>query len=190
MDEMMEVQGQWYTLQVLSNQENKVRDTLNRQLQLEDSIPVYEVCIPTGQVSDVKQGRRKTVDRKMYPGYVFVRMDLYKEDGTIDERAWYFIKNIQGVISFMGGDHPLPLSENELLAFPPPMGPEVHATAVPAAIWSVGDRVVVIEGVFQGSEGTVTAVDDERLRLTIEAVVFDRMTPIELEFRQVEAAEQ
>ena len=75
----------------------------------------------------------------------------------------------------MGGDNPLPLSEYELLSFPPPMGPEVDAVAVPAAIWSVGDRVVVIEGVFQGSEGTVTAVDDERLRLTIEAMVFDRM---------------
>ena len=189
MDEMMEVQGQWYTLQVLSNQENKVRDTLNRQLQLEDSIPVYEVCIPTGQVSDVKQGRRKTVDRKMYPGYVFVRMDLYKEDGTIDERAWYFIKNIQGVISFMGGDHPLPLSENELLAFPPPMGPEVHATAAPRKMWKVGDRVVITEGAFEGFEGTIAAVDDERQRLTIEVVIFDRKTPAELEFWQVEAAE-
>ena len=190
MEETVEMQGKWYTLQVLSNQENKVRDTIKRQLELTDAVPVYDVCIPTGKVLEIKDGNRKTVDRKMYPGYVFVRMDLYREDGVIDENAWYFIKNIQGVISFMGGDHPLPLADYELLSFPPPMGPEVDAVAVPAAIWSVGDRVVVIEGVFQGSEGTVTAVDDERLRLTIEAMVFDRMTPIELEFRQVEAAEQ
>ena len=190
MEETVEMQGKWYTLQVLSNQENKVRDTIKRQLELADAVPVYDVCIPTGKVLEIKDGTRKTVDRKMYPGYVFVRMDLYREDGVIDENAWYFIKNIQGVISFMGGDHPLPLAEHELLSFPPPMGPEVDAVAVPATIWSVGDRVVVIEGVFQGSEGTVTAVDDERLRLTIEAMVFDRMTPIELEFRQVEAAEQ
>ena len=190
MEETVQMQGKWYTLQVLSNQENKVRDTIKRQLELTDAVPVYDVCIPTGKVLEVKDGNRKTVDRKMYPGDVFVRMDLYREDGVIDENAWYFIKNIQGVISFMGGDHPLPLAEYELLSFPPPMGPEVDAVAVPATIWSVGDRVVVIEGVFQGSEGTVTAVDDERLRLTIEAMVFDRMTPIELEFRQVEAAEQ
>ena len=93
MEETVQMQGKWYTLQVLSNQENKVRDTLNRQLQLEDAVPVYEVCIPTGEVSDVKQGRRKTVDRKMYPGYVFVRMDLYREDGTIDEPRQQAIPN-------------------------------------------------------------------------------------------------
>ena len=189
MEDAVQQQGKWYTLQVLSNQENKVRDTLNRQLQFEDSVPVYEVCIPTGEVSDVKQGRRKTVDRKMYPGYVFVRMDLYREDGVIDEKAWYFIKNIQGVISFMGGEHPLPLSESELLAFPPPMGPEVHAVAAPRKMWKVGDRVVITEGAFEGFEGTIAAVDDERQRLTIEVVIFDRKTPAELEFWQVEQAD-
>ncbi len=189
MEEQLQQQGKWYTLQVLSNQENKVRDSLVRQLQLEDAMPVYEVCIPTGEVSDVKQGRRKTVDRKMYPGYVFVRMDLYRPDGTIDENAWYFIKNVQGVISFMGGDHPMPLSENELLAFPPPMGPEVHVMATPRKTWRVGDRVVITEGAFEGFEGVIAAVDDERQRLTIEVVIFDRKTPAELEFWQVEPAE-
>ena len=113
MEDTVEMQGKWYTLQVLSNQENKVRDTIKRQLELTDAVPVYDVCIPTGKVLEVKDGNRKTVDRKMYPGYVFVRMDLYREDGVIDENAWYFIKNIQGVISFMGGDHPLPLAEHE-----------------------------------------------------------------------------
>ena len=189
MEETVEMQGKWYTLQVLSNQENKVRDAINRQLLLEDSVPVYEVCIPTGEFSDVKQGRRKTVDRKMYPGYVFVRMDLYREDGAIDEKAWYFIKNVQGVISFMGGEHPLPLTESELLSFPPPMGPEVNAVAAPRKVWNVGDRVVITEGVFEGSDGPITAVDDERQRLTIEVVMFDRMTRAEVEFWQVEPAE-
>ncbi len=189
MEENEVMQGKWYTLQVLSNQENKVRDTLKRQLELEDAINVYDVCIPTGKVLDIKQGGRKTVERKMYPGYVFVRMDLYREDGVIDEKAWYFVKNIQGVISFMGGDHPLPLSDQELLAFPPPMGPEVDAVAVPAKMWKVGDRVVITEGAFEGFEGTIAAVDDERQRLTIEVVIFDRKTPAELEFRQVEPAE-
>ena len=184
-----EQQGKWYTLQVLSNQENKVRETLNRQLQLEDAVPVYEVCIPTGKVVEVRQGNRKTVERKMYPGYVFVRMDLYREDGIIDEKAWYFIKNVQGVISFMGGEHPLPLSDYELLSFPPPMGPEVNAVAVPAKTWKVGDRVVITEGAFEGSEGTIVVVDDERQRLTVEVEIFNRKTPAEVEFRQVEAAE-
>ncbi len=183
-------QGEWFTLQVLSNQEGKVRDTIVRQLQLEDAIPVYEVCIPTGEVSDVKQGRRKTVDRKMYPGYVFVRMDLYHpETREINENAWYFIKNIPGVISFMGGDRPMALSENELQSFPPPMGPEVHVMAAPRQLWKVGERVVITEGAFEGFEGVVAAVDDERQRLTIEVVIFDRKTPAELEFWQVESAE-
>jgi len=182
--------GEWYTVQVLSNQEGKVRDTILRQLQLEDAIPVYDVFIPTGEVSEVKQGRRKTVDRKMYPGYVFVRMDLYEpESGEINEKAWYFIKNTTGVISFMGGDRPLPLSQYELQAFPPPMGPEVHARAVPQQMWKVGDHVVINNGPFEGFDGVIAAVDDERQRLTIEVVIFDRKTPAELEFWQVEPAE-
>ena len=116
-------------------------------------------------------------------------MDLYREDGVIDEKAWYFIKNVQGVISFMGGEHPLPLSDYELQSFPPPMGPEVNAVAVPAKTWKVGDRVVITEGAFEGSEGTIVAVDDERQRLTVEVEIFNRKTPAEVEFRQVEAAE-
>ena len=189
MDEAVEPKGMWYTLQVLSNQENKVCDTIKRQLDREDALPVYDVFIPTGEVVDVKQGRRKVVARKMYPGYVFVRMDLYKEDGAIDEAAWYFIKNTQGVISFMGGDHPLPLSETELQAFPPPMGPEVNVMAMASKTWKVNDRVVITEGAFQGFEGTIAAVDDERQRLTIEVIIFDRKTPAELEFWQVEPAD-
>lgn len=183
--------GEWFTLQVLSNQEGKVRDTILRQLQLQaDAVPVYDVCIPTGEVSDVKQGRRKTREQKMYPGYVFVRMELYDPaTREIDENAWYFVKNIAGVISFMGGDRPMPLSEQELLAFPPPMGPEVHAKAIPQQMWKVGDHVVINNGAFEGFDGVITAVDDERQRLTIEVVIFDRKTPAELEFWQVEPAE-
>ena len=185
MEETVEMQGKWYTLQVLSNQENKVRDAINRQLLLEDSVPVYEVCIPTGEVSDVKQGRRKTVDRKMYPGYVFVRMDLYREDGSVDEKAWYFIRSVQGVLGFLGGnDRPVPLRQDEIEALlPKPEGEEQNVTRCE---FKLGDRVQIKEDAFEGFEGQVQEIDNERGRLVVSVSVFGRSTPVDLGFWQVE----
>ena len=81
------------------------------------------------------------------------------------------------------------LGIEQLQSFPPPMGPEVNVVAVASKTWKVNDRVVITEGAFQGFEGTIAAVDDERQRLTIEVVIFDRKTPAELEFWQVEPAD-
>lgn len=96
--------GQWYVLHTLSGQENRVRENIEKQIKMEDaSLPVYEVLIPTEQITEVKNGKKTTVKRKFFPGYVLVRMELYDADGKLDENTWHFIHGIQGVISFSGG---------------------------------------------------------------------------------------
>ena len=103
--------GQWFVVHTLSGHENKVREKILHQLQNVDSVPVYEVFIPTERVSEVRQGKRITTTRKFFPGYLLIRMDLYDAEGRIDENAWYFIRGTQGVLGFLGGGNkPIPLS--------------------------------------------------------------------------------
>ena len=92
MDETVEKQqdnrGQWFVIQTLSGHENKVRDTINRQLNLGDHIPVYEALIPENKVKEIRRGKAVTVTKKFFPGYVLVRMDLYAEDGSVKAMAF------------------------------------------------------------------------------------------------------
>ena len=180
--------GSWFVVQTLTMNENKVRDSIQRQIRLGDQVPVYEAFVPTEKVSEFrydKNGKPRKVEttRKIYPGYVFVRMDLY--DGKkIDERVWYFIRNIQGVLGFPGGDNPLPLSESEAADLKRILEP----AAVPRekCVYEVGDHVQIKEEVFAGYEGQVLEVDRDRGRLVVGVSVFGRSTPVELGFWQVE----
>ena len=90
---------QWFVVQTLSNQEKKVREAILSQLQLSDSIPVFEVEIPTEKVSEVRNGKKTVTMRKLFPGYILINMALYDENDCIDDNVWYFIRNIQGVIA-------------------------------------------------------------------------------------------
>ena len=107
--------GQWYVLQTGTGRENKVKEAIEgKLLQEPGTIPVYEVLIPVRKYIDPKTQR--TVTTKIHPNYVYVRMDLYKEDGeTINETAWYFVRGIAGVTRFVGDpEHPMPISDSEV----------------------------------------------------------------------------
>ena len=180
--------GSWFVVQTLTMNENKVRDSIQRQIRLGDQIPVYEAFVPTEKVSEFrydKNGKARKVEktRKIYPGYVFVRMDLY-DGGRINEKAWYFIRNIQGVLGFPGGDNPLPLSEAEVADLKRILEPV--AVSKEKCIYEVGDRVQIKEEAFAGFEGQVQEVDRDRGRLVVAVSVFGRSTPVELGFWQVE----
>ncbi|EDM26317.1 transcription antitermination protein NusG [Lentisphaera araneosa HTCC2155] len=111
----MEKLGQWYTLQALSGKENKARQDLERRIEqdsMQDS--VLEVLLPTEKVTTVRQGKKITQNRKFYPGYLFVNVDLIDENGTMKEDVWHFVKNTYGIINFLGGDKPVPLSDDEI----------------------------------------------------------------------------
>jgi len=192
MDEAVEKQqdnrGRWFVIQTLSGHENKVRDTINRQLNLGDEIPVYEALIPENKIKEIRRGKAVTVTKKLFPGYVLVRMDLYRENGEVNEKAWYFVRNVQGVLGFLGNAKtPPPLSEQEFLDMNPAMAGEAPAPMLVIGV-KVGDVVRIKDGAFMGYEGNVESVDSARGRLTVVITIFGRSTPVELEFWQVEPA--
>ena len=115
MNEEIDDRGQWFVVQTLSGHENKVCESVKRLIAETDNI--YEAAIPQEILSEVKNGQRVTRKHNVFPGYIFVRMDLYNEDGTVDESAWYSVRNVQSVIGFLGGtNHPAPLSKQEIVS--------------------------------------------------------------------------
>ena len=181
-----ERRGQWFVVHTLSGHENKVRDTILRQLQIGDEVPVYEAFIPTEKVAEVRQGKKTTTTRKFFPGYILVRMDLYDDAGMINEKAWYFIRNVQGVLGFLGGaNKPTPLSDSEVddLLRPVQSGaPEVK----PKIAFEIGEVVRIKDGAFENFEGSIQEIDNERGKLKLMVSIFGRSTPVEMEFWQVE----
>lgn len=182
-------QGQWFVIQALSGHENKAKENLERQLKLEgNNMPIYEVLIPVEKVSEVKKGEKITSSRKFFPGYVLLRMDLYDKEGKVRDDVWYFVRETQGVIGFIGcgaDRKPMPLSESEvnnLLC----QVQERKENVVHKSQYEINERVRVKDGAFANFEGTVQEFDLERGKLKVLIAIFGRNTPIELEFWQVE----
>ena len=171
--------SRWYTLQVMSGQERRVKDYLlnRRQQDLANGVDngLVEVLVPTTRVLERKNGKTYEREQKCYPGYVFVRAVLFDETGRIIPEHWLGIKETKGVINFMGGEHPMALSAEE----------EKDKPRV-ENVWKVGETVIIREGVFEGSEGMIEEVDDDRKRLKLSVVMFGRSTPCELDFWQVD----
>lgn len=185
--EEVDDRGQWFVIQTLSGNENKVRDTIQRQIKLGDRIPVYEAFIPTEKICEYRDRKKVETVRKVFPGYVFVRMDLYNSDGSINENSWYFVRGVQGVMGFPGGnDRPLPLTNSEIEELRHRPGGEEDDRSIEKCIYEIGDRVQIKEDAFEGFEGVVQEVDRTRGRLVISVSVFGRSTPVELGFWQVE----
>lgn len=172
----------WYVVQVMSTHEKKVKRTIEdfrEKKGLQDLIS--EVLIPTENVSEVKQGELKISEKRLWPGYILVKMEM-------NDDSWDYIKNTTGVISFLGGEDPKPLTEkevNEILQ-------EVHKKkkdVVHKHKVEVGDHVKITDGVFINFVGTVTEVFHEKGRLSVLVSIFGRDTRVDdLEFWQVEQA--
>lgn len=179
--------GQWFVVHTLSGQENRVKESIERQLALESAdFPVYEVFIPMERVSEVRQGKKTTSTRKYFPGYILVRMDLYQpETNKINEKTWYFIRQIQGVIGFVGGgDNPMPLSDSEVADLMRQVT-GLEEKAKPKILFNIGETVRIKDGAFENFEGSIEEIDSERGKLKLMVSIFGRSTPVELEFWQV-----
>ena len=183
-----DVNGQWYVIHTLSGQENKIKDSIERIIKSEgEESGVLEVFLATEKVSEVRQGKKYTTTRKLFPGYMNVRLDLYDEDGKIKENVWHSIQNVQGVIGFVGEKkHPIPLSEEEVEDMIYSFNQEAEETAKPKVVYQPGDVVRVKEGPFANFEAKIDEIDYERGRLKLMVSIFGRSTPLELEFWQVE----
>ncbi|MCH3954220.1 MAG: transcription termination/antitermination protein NusG [Eubacterium sp.] len=167
-------QAKWYVVHVYSGHENKVKDSLLKMVEnrnLQDLI--MDVRVPTESVVEVKDGQRKVKTRKMFPGYVIVKM-------VVTNESWYLVRNTQGVTGFVGhGSEPIPLTPEEVAR----MGIEKIDIDLDV---EVGDQVRVINGPFESFMGEILDISPEKQVMTVRISMFGRDTPVELEFDQVE----
>lgn len=176
-DETMVEEARWYVVHTYSGYENKVASNLektveNRNLQH----LVQEILVPTEKVVEIKDGKQKEVERKVFPGYVFVKM-------VLTDDAWYVVRNIRGCTGFVGpSSKPIPLSKEEVER----MGVEKTQIEVE---YSVGDSVCIVDGPLEGYIGTVDEIDLEKYRVRVIISMFGRETPVDLEIDQVEMPE-
>lgn len=170
----------WYVVQVLSTHEKKVKKSLDEHREkkgMQDLIE--EVLLPIENVSEVKKGQQKIVEKRLWPGYLLVKM-------TLNDDSWDFVKNTQGVIGFLGGDKPTPLTEGEVKEILNDIESK-KKRVVQKHQFEVGDSVKIVDGVFINFVGTVTDVQHEKGRLSVLVSIFGRDTRVDdLEFFQVE----
>lgn len=177
---------QWFALHTLSGQEGKVKtyiEKFKKQEELDDYI--FEVLLPTEVVSEVKGGKKSTKTRKLYPGYVFIQMRLYGEDNKLINKPWYFVKEVAGVIGFVGGDRPAALRQTEI----DEIKSRVEAASgkeVPKVSYEIGEEVKITDGAFANLTGRIDEIDPARGKLKISVSIFGRFTPVELEYWQVQ----
>jgi transcriptional antiterminator NusG len=178
--------AQWFALHTLSGQETKVKSYIEKfkaAEELDDFI--LEVLLPTETVSEVKGGKKSSKVRKLYPGYVFIQMRLYDEEGHVMNKPWYFVKEAAGVIGFVGGDHPAALREAEI----DEIKTRIEAATgkeVPKVQYEVGEDVKITDGPFMNLNGRIDEIDPTRGKLKISVSIFGRFTPVELEYWQVQ----
>lgn len=178
--------AQWFALHTLSGQENKVKiyiERFKKAEELEDYI--FEVLLPTEIVSEVKAGKKSTKVRKLYPGYVFIQMRLFGEDAKLINKPWYFVKEVAGVIGFVGGEHPAALRQSEI----DEIRARIEAASgkeVPKVQYAVGEEVKINDGPFANLNGRIDEIDPARGKLRVSVSIFGRFTPVELEYWQVQ----
>ena len=188
-----DVKNKWYTLKVLSNFEDRVKNLIEKKLENEPECSKFfhEVLMPSEIVTSVVKGKKKARVRKLYPGYLFVRMDIYDENEPtqLNPLAYYFITSINGVTGFIGGKSPVRLRQDEIDTI------KLHVEKfqnkeTPKSYYEIGQNVSILDGPFVGLQGSVGEVDIENQKLKVLVSIFGRETPVELENWQVEKVEE
>ena len=171
---------QWYVVHCYSGQENKVRHAIEQRIEtmgMQDKI--FDVVVPTEEEIEVREGKRRTIERRVFPGYILVQM-------IMDEDSWYVVRNTPGVTGFVGmGNEPTPLRPEEVSQIMRRMeaeAPKIKVTFKP------GQKVRIIDGPFNEFIGTVGDIDMEKAKVRVLVSFFGRETPVELDFLQVEKA--
>ncbi|MEX0700789.1 MAG: transcription termination/antitermination protein NusG [Planctomycetales bacterium] len=173
---------QWYVLKVQSNRERTIRDTLLRRIKREGLEQYFgEIIIPTEKVAETKGGKKRVVERKLFPGYMMINM-------VLNDETWYLVRDTSGIGDFTGtAGTPQPMLPHEVEKM---LGGEEEKAEEPAKIkidFTIGDTVKVMKGNFESFEGTIDAIDEASGRITVLIEIFGRSTPVELEYWQVEA---
>ena len=180
----------WYAVQTLSNQEGKSKKYLDKFIAIEEMEDfVFDVLMPTETVTEVKSGKKSTKTRKFYPGYIFVHMRLYDDDGKLLQKPWYFVREAHGVINFVGGDHPSPLKKSEIERILNQVQ-EAEGKEKPKIEYDIGEMVKVNDGPFLNLVGKIEEIDPDKGKLKVSVSIFGRFTPVELEYWQVQRTEE
>ena len=170
----------WYIVHAYSNFEYKVAESIREQAAiagLQDSFE--EILVPTEEVVEMRRGRRVNAERKFFPGYVLVRMDMSDE-------AYHLVKNTPKVTGFLGQQNrPSPISQSEVEQIVNQVQEGVERPK-PSVVFEIGEQVRVCDGPFATFSGLVEEVDEEKARLKVAVSIFGRATPVELEYGQVE----
>ena len=170
---MADAEARWYVVHTYSGYENKVKVDIEKTIEnrnLQDQI--LEVTVPMQDVVEVKNGMRKQVQKKMFPGYVLINM-------VMNDETWYVVRNTRGVTGFVGpGSKPVPLSEEEMR----PLGIRSNEISVD---FELGDAVIVISGPWEGTVGSIKGINQGKQSITINVDMFGRETPVELNFTEV-----
>jgi transcriptional antiterminator NusG len=168
----------WYAIHTYSGYEENVATNLRRRIEtmdMEDKI--FDVIVPKEKKIKIKNGQRKTVEEKIFPGYVLVEM-------IVTDDSWYVVRNTPNVTGFIGsGTTPTPVSDEEIEALQKRMGVEEPEYTIDFA---EGDAVMITDGPFKDHEGKVSEIDQERGKVKVLVSIFGRETPVELDFLQVE----
>ena len=186
---------QWFVLHTLTGQENKAQKSIEARVKLERMEEFIGRCvIPTERVTEKKDGKKRTITKKFFPGYVLAELALYDEAKGLDEngkkaifeRTWQFLRETPGVIGFVGGDRPQPLKQSEvdsILLDRPSTGAMAER---PKVDFSVDETVKINDGAFMGLTGQVSMGDPDKGKLKVEVAVFGRKVPVDVEYWQVE----
>jgi transcriptional antiterminator NusG len=173
---------QWYVLKVQSNRERTIRDTLLKRIRREGLSEYFgEIIIPTEKVAEkTKGGKKRVVERKLYPGYIMINMEL-------NDETWYLVRDTSGVGDFTGtAGRPVPMQEEEIQRM---LGKEAEKEVEPEKVkidFATGDVVKIKEGAFEGFEGTIDSIDESSGKVTTLIEIFGRSTQVELDYWQAE----
>jgi len=171
----------WYVVHAYSGYEKQVMRSLGEQIALKGIEDKFgEILVPTEEVVEMREGKKRKSERKFYPGYVLVQMEM-------DDEAWHLVKSTPRVLGFIGGtaDRPVPITEREadIILQKIETGAEKPR---PKTLFEAGEVVRVIDGPFADFNGVVEEVDYEKSRVKVAVLIFGRSTPVELEFGQIE----
>ncbi|WP_048601079.1 transcription termination/antitermination protein NusG [Rubeoparvulum massiliense] len=175
------MEKRWYVVHTYSGYENKVKTNLEKRVEsMEMQDKIFTVLVPMEEVVETKDGKKKSVQRKFFPGYVLVEM-------VMTDDSWYVVRNTPGVTGFVGstgsGSKPIPLQAEEVNAILKQMGVE---QMIPPLDVAVGDRVKVKAGPFADLVGNIDEVQADKLKVKVMVNMFGRETPVELDFSQIE----
>ncbi len=180
----------WYVLRVASNKEEQVRNALERKIKIEAlEEKVGRILVPTLKEKRMRGGVLRVVERKLYPGYVFVEMAC-EEDGSVAENVWFLIKETSGVGDFIGTDgKPTSMPEHDVTQMLAASQKADEEPSLSGLNINKGDQVKITDGAFESYEGEVESVDERRGMVNVIVSIFGRMTPVEVGYWQLEKVE-